>query len=202
MSFARVAMFSLGFLLLLVTPTASRAGTTQFEIFDGRSYNGKFYPRIDIIEWQNPGEKRTHMEFQVYWKGHPLDMSFSLEEKDGKKVMLVNYSIPERGEHLCRRVLAPGHFGPVFFVYRDTSDKDMDNTIVSMEKLPDKKGLTLIDKPSQYLACAEAEPDNRMPAGQGTDHVMAPPAVDGTPTPATKGGALKKKGVSVPFGDL
>ena len=82
----------------------------EFEIFDGRNYNGKYYPRIDIIEWGRP----THMQFQVYWKDHPLEMSFQLEQKDGKNVMLVKYFIKERNEVLCRRVLAPGQ--PLRFI--------------------------------------------------------------------------------------
>lgn len=189
--------FWIGLLLLTSMPARS----ADYEIFDGRTYNGKYYPRVDIIEWGQP----SHMEFQVYWKGKPLEMSFELEDKGARKVMLVHYFIKERNEHLCRRVLAPGHFHEGFMVYKDTSDKDMDNTIVTVSALPAKKGLELVSPP-KYFACETAEP-TRLPAAEekkqaaGADHAdIAPPAVDQKRTVPDKG-ALKKKDQVVPFGD-
>jgi hypothetical protein len=180
--------------MLWTTKFSARAA--EFETFDGRAYNGKYYPRIDIIEWSNnPGEP-SHMEFQVYWKGHPLEMSFELEEKNGKKVMLVNYYIPERKEKLCRRVLAPGHFAKGFIVYKDTSDKDMDNTIVTMVPLASKPGLTKIDS-NKYLACTDEVADSRAPAANDGKNI-APPAADQKREHTDKG-ALKKQGDAVPF---
>jgi hypothetical protein len=85
----------------------------------------------------------------------------------------------------------------------------MDNTIVTMTPLPEKRGLTLIKAPPKYLACA-AEPEDdaqRLPAAderkvvESSDHHdIAPPAVNKKPSQAPKG-ALKKKDVAVPFGD-
>lgn len=158
-SIAKWFIFAI-FLYFLIPPTQLRAESKKdFEIFDGRMYNKKFYPRIDIIEW---GEPISHMEFQVYWKGHPLKMTFQLEKKDGKKVMLVNYFIKERNEHVCRRVVAPSHFDDNFMVYSDTSDKDMDNTIVTMNKLPEKKGLALVTDQPTYTGCAEDESEREV----------------------------------------
>lgn len=149
----------------------------DFEIFDGRVYNGKFYPRIDVIEWGEP----SHMEFHIFSKGKPVDLSFELETKTGRKVMLVNYYMVDRNEHLCRRVLAPGHFGQSFYVYRDNSDAEFDNVIVSAEKLPEKKGQSLVN-PKKYLSCGEESPSpSRSTAGtpsesQSTSSATSQPA--------------------------
>lgn len=190
---------------LAILPHTARADS--FEIFDGQVYNGKYYPRIDIIEWNdNPGDP-SHMEFHIYSKGKPIDLSFLLEQKDRKKVMLVNYFIKERGEHLYRRVLAPGHFTDGFNVYRDNTDPDFDNILVSMEKMPAKPGRTLIEN-NKYASCEEPKVDSvRLPANQDAASAQPTPvAKPGQPNdqvrPHSDPGAIKKNGVAVPFGDL
>jgi hypothetical protein len=167
-----------------------QAKEKEFETFDGRTYNGKYYPRIDIIEWDQT------MQFQMYWKGKPVEMSFDLEEKNGKKVMRVHYFIKERNEHLCRRVLAPAHFNPQFKVYKDISDKDMDNVILSMEEQPQKNGMRELPK-VPYVDCDLLESERSV----ANDKNIAPPHVDQKRVRPDKG-AIKKQGVAVPFGDL
>ena len=135
----------------------------DFEIFDGRVYNGKYYPRVDIIEWGTP----SHMEFHIYSKSKPVDLTFELERTKGKVVMLVRYHMKDRGEFLCRRVLAPGHFLPGLKIYKDQSDKDFDNYIVSMEDMEPQPGLVRIDKPANYAACEDDSVKDRMPASEG-----------------------------------
>lgn len=170
-------------LLSFLSPTPARA--EEFAVFDGRAYNGKYYPRIDVIEWGTP----SHMEFHVYSKGKPVKMSFQLERKNGKVVMLVDYLLTERNEHVCRRVLAPGHFLDNFMVYTDNSDVDFDNTIVTMDPLPDKKGQTIV-KNGTYSGCSVEVADkksdtDREPAGELGG--IAPGRVDHTPTKAKDG---------------
>lgn len=184
--------------LLFLNPSAVRSAG-EFEIFDGRVYNGKFYPRIDIIEWRDKPTEQTRMEFHVYSKGKPVELSFELEKKDKKRVMLVHYHIVERDEHLCRRVLAPSHFDYGFKVYVDPSDEDFDNVLVSMEKLPEKKGRKELLVQRKYVACtASEEKKERLPAASDM-----PQPKGYTDQKRTKGdkGALKKDGVAVPFGD-
>ncbi|MFZ4715576.1 MAG: hypothetical protein ACOYL6_17765 [Bacteriovoracaceae bacterium] len=149
-------------LLLLLTSIAS---AKDYEIFDGRVYNGKFYPQIDVITWnQKKGDPYTQ-HFNVYWKGHPFDMSFKLEEGGAQKILLVRYNFKERNESLCRRVPAPSNFSANFKVYKDTTDKDMDKTILSMDSIAKKEGLTEIT-PAPYEACPEdkEEPTNALGA--------------------------------------
>lgn len=185
------------FLALAIAAISVRAQEAgkEYEIFDGHTYNGKFYPRIDILEWTDDGESASHMEFQNYNKEVPVDMSFQLDEKSGKKVMLVRYTIKDRNEVLCRRVLAPQHFkGDKFFIYSKV-ESDRDLIFVSMYPLPDEKGRVLLNKPVQYSSC-EMPSKDRMPAsdkpkkGEGvTDQKRVP----------VENGAIKGKGDSVPF---
>lgn len=186
----------IAFLLVFVAVPGGLRAKNDFEIFDGRAYNGKFYPRIDIIEWNDRPGDPTRMEFHVYWKGKPLDLGFSLEQKDKKKVMLVNYHIKDRDETLCRRVLAPAHFSEGFLVYRDTSDFEMDSVIVTMQELPPKKGRELI-KPKAYASC-EMPKGDRQPADAAPG---APAAPHDQVRPKGDKGAIKPKGAAVPFGD-
>ncbi|HRK01109.1 MAG TPA: hypothetical protein PLH57_00465 [Oligoflexia bacterium] len=190
------AVFILLILFSFFSPTYAKAA--DFEIFDGRVYNGKFYPRIDIIEWGTP----SHMEFHIYSKGKPIELGFELEDKTGRKVMLVNYHITERGERLCRRVLAPAHFHSGFMVYVDKTDPDFDNVIVSVHELPAKRGLVKLIRPHSYAACELDKPDRSVAStGEGEYKNIAPPHVDQSKT-KVDGSAIKKPGQAVPFGDI
>ncbi|MBI3542800.1 MAG: hypothetical protein HY075_05940 [Deltaproteobacteria bacterium] len=185
---------SLFAVICLLNPSTLRAG--DFEIFDGRTYNGKFYPRIDVIEWNDKPGDPSYMDFHIYSKDLPIDLSFQLEQTDKKKVMLVNYFIEKRNEHLCRRVLAPGHFTEGYYVYRDSSDPDYESVIVSMYEMPAKKGRSLVSQPKKYAACVVDEP-TRLPAGDKSDAGEPSDQV----RPKGDKGAIKSKGAAVPFGD-
>lgn len=192
--------FPLVLALMLLVPTTVHAGKGEsFETFDGQVYNGKYYPRIDIIEWNDHPGDPSHMEFHVYSKGKPIDMSFMLEAKEKKKVMLVHYTITERGEHLCRRVLAPAHFMDGFYVYRENTDPDFDNILVSMEKLPPKNGRELIQN-KQYASCNMPDPA-RLPAAEVEKDKPAAGLPHDQVRPNSDKAAIKKSGAAVPFGD-
>lgn len=188
-----------GFLLGLAffITAASGAFAAEYETFDGRVYNGKKYPRIDIIEW-NEEKLPSHMEFQNYTLDIPVDMTFQLEEKNGRKVMLVRYYLKDRGEYLCRRVLAPGHFRDGFLIYKDTSDPERVITMVSMYPLPEKKGRVLMN-PEKYAGC-ELPSADRMPASDSNP--QSGPNYDSQKrvVPKTGGGIGKEEG-KVPFSD-
>lgn len=161
--FSRTGMLALILgLLFLAFNHRTLAGQHEYEVFDGRVYNGKYYPRADIIEWNEEGHP-NHMEFHLYYKNKPLELSFKLEESTGKKIMLVNYFFPDRNEHLCRRVPAPEGFRTPFVVYRDESDKDFDNIILSLDELPTAAtvaaGRVRVASPTPYVGCQEEEAD-------------------------------------------
>ncbi len=189
----RVAIFFclLACWMIFSTPEA-KAG--EYETFDGRTYNGRFYPRIDIIEWNEEG-MASHMEFQNYNKEVPVEMAFQFEEKKGRKVMLVRYTLKRKDgdEVLCRRVVVPAHFGESFHVYKDTADSDREITIVSMVPLPEKKGRKLISSPAKYASCDMPKEEVRMPASEKKTGIQ-------DKVPSNKG-ALLKKGQDVPFSD-
>lgn len=151
----------------------------DYEIFDGRNYNGKYYPKIDIIVWRYDKSEDYTLQFQVYWKGHPVEMAYEFDDSTGQKVMKVQYIIKERdNEVLCRRVPAPGNFGPVFKAYKETGDKDMDNTILSMVDLPKKGnfGDRVLITPPKYDA-------KKCPSEEGETN-QNPFAAEPTKTPA------------------
>lgn len=157
---------SLGLSLL---STIARAGSDkEYETFDGRVYNGKYYPRVDIIEWTEPELTNSHMEFQNYdYKKVPISAAYELDTKNGRKVMKVHYELLRSNgeiEHVCRRVVAPGHFSENFMVYQDLSDSDRDIWMVTMDALPEKKGRKQIQT-KKYTACEEPQDSSkRLPA--------------------------------------
>lgn len=182
------------FLVLFVVFLAnfSTAIAKEYEIFDGRNYNGKYYPRIDIITWRYDKTENYTQQFQIYWKGHPIEMSFALEEKDGQKILLIRYNIKERKEILCRRAPAPMNFGQGFKVYLETKDKDMDNYILSMTDLPAEDGRKLITPP-KYEACPEEpeEEEKKSPQITGTPSDFDP--FQKVPTKSTATSKEEKK---------
>jgi hypothetical protein len=213
-----VLLFLISASIFLNSQTSWAKAKEEYAIFDGRMYNSKFYPRIEIIEWTETGQGTTHMEFQNYTKRVPIDLSFELETKQGRNVMLVKYFIPERGEYLCRRVLAPGHFkeSKEFYFYKDKSDKDMDVILVSQIPLPDKEGRSEY-KPKPYSPCEEPkENKERLPAANERassnerTEVATPAALEAEKESVlphdkyrgNKAGGITKKGAAVPFGDL
>jgi hypothetical protein len=137
---------------VFLSPNFAQAGK-KYEVFDGQIYNGKYYPRIDVMEWSDANEP-SRMEFHVYSKAKPVDLSFQYENKNGEQILDVNYYITERKETVCgRQVMLPDHFKDGYLVYKDTSDREYDNIIVSMSPLPEKKGRELIKSPVKYMAC-------------------------------------------------
>lgn len=155
--------------LVFVFPQLSEA--KQYPIFDGQYYNNLYYPRVDIIEWGNP----PHLEFHIYSKDEPIEISAQPIQHKGKRVLQVNYFFTKRQEKLCRRVLAPANFSPdsTLYFYKDGSDKEYDNIYVSV--IPMKPSQNLVNYPTKgYSDCEETTPSesNRGVASQ-------------PPTPAT-----------------
>ena len=172
----RMSLFFIAILLLV--PAHIRAA--QFETFADQNINGKYYPLIDNVQVAVPSQ----MLFSIHTKTNPnkikegpqlpapkVEISLQLEKNGKKRIMLVNYFIPERNEHLCRRILAPDDFEEGFLVYRDTTDRDLDTYIVSMTPVTEKVGIRKVDS-VKYASCEEA-PTERFPASTSA----APPAI-------------------------
>lgn len=182
-------------LSLSLLSSIARAGSDkEYETFDGRVYNGKYYPRVDIIEWTEPEFTNSHMEFQNYdYKKVPISAAYELDSKSGRKVMKVHYELKRSNgeiEHVCRRVIAPGHFSENFMVYQDLSDSDRDIWMVSMEALPEKKGRKQIQT-KKYTACEEStEQSKRLPASStGSENSSSQDSLK-----VEKEGSIMKKG--------
>lgn len=137
----------------------------DYPIFDGQRYNGKFYPRIDIIEWGRP----AHLEFHIYEKAKPVEIQARAIERNGKRVLLVNYFLSERGEKVCRSVIAPANFAPeaALYFYRDRSDREYDNIYVTMSPLPATRNLeTYAATEFSTSGCEEADAATNNPNGR------------------------------------
>lgn len=136
----------------------------DFVVFDGKIYNGKRYPRVDIIEWSNttpPADDKTWMEFHTYYldqksKINPIQYKFKLVEEKGKKILLVQYQV--YGENLCRRIQAPSHFNDQYHLFIDRSDPEMERLVLKMDQgTPYKKADSLKKEAYLMSSCAETE---------------------------------------------
>ncbi|MCO5143303.1 MAG: hypothetical protein M9962_09465 [Oligoflexia bacterium] len=144
---------TLFFLSIFLVYSVSDSHAKEFEIFDGRMYNNKFYPLVDIIEWGEQNGEKPHIEFHVHMKDKPVGISVVPGDKSGKPVLWIMYDLSFRGEKVCRHVLAPAHFkeGMKLYTYRDDSDSDYDNIFISSEPM---KGKYLKDYTMpNYQAC-------------------------------------------------
>lgn len=124
----------------------------EFQRFDGMYYNGLFYPRIDISEWE---EKNTpaQLEFHVYQKDKPVDVSGRVVKAGAQQIFEFSYDLGYRGEIRCRRVPAAAGMreGQKLYYYKDTSDADMDRIIVSQVEMKNKKPYPM----KAYVGCEE-----------------------------------------------
>lgn len=178
--------FSRLFLLWALTALPLSALAKDFETFDGRYYNGLFYPLIDIIEWGEQDKELPHLEFHIHQKDKPIDLAVVSGEKGGKPVLWIMYDLSYRGEKICRHVLAPAQFkeGQKLYLYRDNTDPDYDNIFVYSEPLK-QKGKKVIPEYAnrEYQRCDDENASN-MPEPKGK---AAPPAASGPVAPRPGG---------------
>ena len=205
-------MLNLLVLLWLASPSFA---AKEFEVFDGRYYNGLFYPLIDNIEWGEQDNEAPHMEFHIHQKDKPVGVSVVSGEKGGKPVLWIMYDLAYRGERVCRHVLAPRQFkeGQKLYLYRDDSDPDYDNVYIYGEPWR-QKGKKIIHEYTMpgYERCSDENASN-MPETKsktataspaGPSGVMAPrmPASAPTAPPAQarpKGVPVDYDNAAVPF---
>jgi hypothetical protein len=180
-------------LLALLLPVLSQAKV--FETFDGRFYNGLYYPVVDAIEWGEQNGKFPHMEFHIHSKDKLIDLAAVPGDKNGKPVLWLMYDLKFRGERICRHILAPAHFkvGMKLYAYRDNSDPDYDNIYFSSEPMKGKN-MVPYEMPG-YIPCTDENASNKPDAGAavGPQASAAPKAVS-SPAAAP---AEKKEGKNV-----
>lgn len=174
--------FSFLSICLFYLITASVLHAREFETFDGRYYNGLYYPRVDIVEWGEQYGELPHMEFHLYSKGKPIEMSIVPGMKGGTPVLWLVYDLTFRGEKICRHVVAPKHFkeGMALYLYRDnSSDSDFDYIYVSSEKM---KGKNFVDyKMEPYVPCIDEFASN-MPGASPAPSTNPAPNVSTPPS--------------------
>jgi hypothetical protein len=185
---------ALGSIILSFTGVLAEAKT--FPIFDGQTYNGLYYPRVDIIEWGEP----FHLEFHVYYKkDKPIDLSAVVGEKGGRTVVWLNYDLKFRGERVCRHAPAPPQFrkGEKIYSYRDNSHEEYDNIYLTSEPMKTSKTLVAFDMEPYYICpndeTASNMPDGPLPPGSQPERAIASESVpqqDGGRVPASQERAI------------
>lgn len=145
------------FLLLILANSAALA--KNYPIFDGRYYNGFYYPRINIIEWQDNKKSPFYLDFHIYEKQKNIEIDGKVITATRGNVLLFSVKIPERNEVLCRRVLAPPAFkaGQVLYFYKNNTRSSEFNSIVISHKPRASKGYHLAKK-GKMKNCFEQEP--------------------------------------------
>ena len=111
----------------------SVASAKEYPIFDGRHYNGLYYPRIQVIEWDEP----EYLVFNIYSKDKPIDVSGEVIERGTNKIFQFQYDLNHRGEKVCRSVVAPPSWkaGQRLKFFIDKKDPEMDQIYVSAQSL-------------------------------------------------------------------
>lgn len=184
MKFAKILLM-LGLFTLSLTAQAK-----DFPIFDAQYYNGQLYPRIDIIEWGEP----YHLEFHIYSKDKPIDLSTVVGEKGAHTVVWLNYDLKFRGEHVCRHAPAPPQFkkGDKVYSYRDNSNPEYDNIYVTTEPMKTSKSIVAFDMQPYYICpndeTASNMPDGPLPPGAAPERALAStekPTAEGAKAPTT-----------------
>ena len=190
--------------LFLLPSGIENAEAKQYPIFDGQVYNGRFYPRVDIIEWTHKGQA-PHLEFHVYSKEEPIEIEAKAVMRGGNRILLVNYFFTKRKEKVCRSVVAPASFNadaPLFF-YKDSSDAEYDNFYVSVSPKPSTKNLATYSKREYNVKDCDEEDakqvmsghDTPSPGEKGTASAQTDP---GTRAPATLVDSKESPAVKAP----
>lgn len=175
----------------------------DFEIFDGQYYNGQFYPLIDNIEWGEADHELPHMEFHIHQKDKPVDVSVVSGRQNGRPVLWIMYDLSYRGEHVCRRVLAPAQFmeGQQLYTYRDNTDPDYDNVYIYSQPWTQKGSKKVPEyQMPPYERCSDENADN-MPEPKGSTAPAAPSAPSSIkgPSPASVPVKAPAKGLPVDY---
>ena len=193
------------FIFLALLLASGIAHAKQFEIFDGRFYNGKFYPLVDLIEWGDQGKE--FMEIHIHMKD-PIDVAaVPGVGPSGKPVLWLMYDLKFRNERICRSVVAPSYFqeGMKLYAYRDNSDPDYDNIHLSSFPNNDKK-FRPYTMP-EYSPCTDElavnKPEARSPASGGAVPVASTPPSGGVVAPGAPAAAQPKdpKNIGVDYGN-
>ena len=183
----------------------------DFEVFDGRIYNGLYYPLVDNIEWGEQDGELPHMEFHIHQKDKPVGVSVVSGKKGDKPVLWIMYDLSYRGEKVCRHILAPRHFkeGQKLYVYRDDSDPDYDNVYIYSQPWS-QKGKKIVAEYNMppYQRCSDENASNMPEEGKPAGAASASSVPTGTgapksaPPPTSEPGEKAKanpKGISVDY---
>jgi hypothetical protein len=166
---------------LTVRADAGGAGAqdpdANYDRLDGTGASGK---RVDVIEWEN------NLEIHVYPKGSTAGLGMKIDDKNGKKVMVIAYRFVENPKKtLTRRNILGIPLSANFKVYKDPMENEFDKFIISNNGLSgqviayrlDPTPTQLYPEGTPAYADSGAQPVGRAPAS-ATDNNAFPSGLD------------------------
>ena len=119
----KILFFTSALLLNILSISHGKAPEDDYDRLDGKGKSGK---KVDVVEWEG------NLEVHVYPKGSLVGLALKLDEKNGKKVMVIGYRFDNsHGESLIRRALVSIPFTASFKAFKDPSAEDYDKIIIS-----------------------------------------------------------------------
>lgn len=171
-------------------PHIARAGApvdpdTDYDRLDGTGKSGK---KVDVIEWEG------NLEIHVYPKGSTAGLGMKIDEKNGKKVMVIAYRFIESPKTvLTRRAILGIPLSTSFKVYKDPIENEFDKFIISDNGLSGQVVAYKLDATPTQLY-----PDGHPALAKGADDSARKPAsVDAAP--AQNPGGVDDNGSVQPF---
>lgn len=179
-------VFALGSILTFLLTTMSILAAEpdpDFDRLDGKGLSGK---KVDVIEWEG------NLEVHVYPKGSLAGLAMKIDEKDGRKIMVIGYRFTNNpSKQLIRRAILGIDLRNDFKAYRDSSADDYDKVIVSNHDLDGASTLAsyrLDSAPSELYP--EGHPErgtaDRKIAASGASKKRAPASKPYLPTAAQR----------------
>lgn len=115
----------------------------DFDRFDGTGKSGK---RVNVIEWEG------NLEIHVYPGGSLKGLGLKLDERDGKKVMVISYRFDTMPRPEIRRALVSIPFREGFQAYREkTKNNEYDKVVISNNVLSSLTKFELDAEPKQLF---------------------------------------------------
>jgi hypothetical protein len=145
----------------------------DYDRLDGTGQSGK---RVDVVEWEE------NLEIHVYPQGSLKGLGLKIDEKNGKRVMVILYRFDNAPQKtLVRRAVLGIDLKPGFKTFKDPTADGYDKVVISNNGLSRPLVAFKLDAEPKQLypdghpaLAAKEKPEERAPASRPAD----PPAKD------------------------
>jgi hypothetical protein len=115
----------------------------RFDRLDGTGQSGR---KVDVIEWEG------NLEVHVYPAGSLKGLALKLDEREGKKVMVIGYRLDSAPQPLIRRAILGIPLREGFKAFRDpSSGSEYDKIVISNNTLASPLALFKLDPEPKQL---------------------------------------------------